>query len=212
MNVRSLSLLLLVLVACNAQDGTKVISKVRQVPKSGPAHPAVSSASRFGFHEEASATSESAPTAPSAGESLSRLTWTAPPGWQQAAPAPMRIVSFKMGESGKAECYLSVLAGEAGGLEANINRWRNQMGQAPLSGAEISKLNKISVLGHEAPMVEISGAFSAMDGATRKDYGMRGAILQLGGQSLFIKMVGPAGEVTAQRQHFIDFCKSLAIR
>lgn len=64
-----------------------------------------------------------APAAPAAATPEKQaFTWTAPPGWQETPPKPMRQVNFTVGEPPGAECYVSVLEGSGGGAEMNINR------------------------------------------------------------------------------------------
>jgi hypothetical protein len=132
--------------------------------------------------------------------------WTKPENWRDAGPAPMRDANFRAGAQGEVECYLAVAGG---GLEANLNRWRSQMGQTPLSDLDIADLPTIQILGSNATMIAIEGTFQGMSGAPLADAMMLGAVRMLDGQSLFIKMTGPREAVEAERQAFIDFCQSI---
>ncbi|GMV92949.1 MAG: hypothetical protein AMXMBFR82_27270 [Candidatus Hydrogenedentota bacterium] len=135
--------------------------------------------------------------------------WTAPESWTQAPDKPMRIVTFTMGESGQTECYVTSLSGPAGGVEANVNRWQQQMGQAPLDGPALAELPTITILGKPSPMIEITGDFTDMDGQGGDAFALLGAICPLEGETLFVKMTGPASEVQANKDEFIAFCESL---
>ncbi|MCC6699209.1 MAG: hypothetical protein IT365_26530 [Candidatus Hydrogenedentes bacterium] len=138
------------------------------------------------------------------------LQWTAPEDWTKSPDRPMRAVTFTMGADGETECYVSVFPGDTGGLEANINRWAGQMGAATLDEAAIASLPKVSVLGEPAPLVEFSGHFTdTMNGTEIADGHLLGVVATHGGQSIFIKLVGPAAEVAAQKEKFIAFCESL---
>jgi len=128
-------------------------------------------------------------------------SWDAPDTWTQAPDKPMRIVTFTMGESGESECYVTSLSGPAGGVEANVNRWRRQMGKPPLDGPALAELPTVTVLGKPSPMIEITGDFSGMDGV--------GAICPLETETLFVKMTGPANEIQANKEQFVAFCESL---
>lgn len=136
-------------------------------------------------------------------------SWTAPETWTQAPEKPMRIVTFTMGESGKSECYVTSLSGPAGGVEANINRWQQQMGQPPLDGPALAELPTVTILGKPSPMIEITGDFTDMDGQGGEAFALLGAICPLDAETLFVKMTGPASEVQANKDEFIAFCESL---
>src|SRR4051812_7037713 len=58
------------------------------------------------------------------------LVWDTPEGWKEvpadaaSGMAGMRLINLAFGPNGEGECYLSAMPGAAGGLGANINRWR----------------------------------------------------------------------------------------
>ena len=135
------------------------------------------------------------------------FTWQVPEGWQKALDRAMRLVTYTFGSSG-AECYVVLLAGEAGGPEANINRWRKQVGQPALTPEEFAALPRITVLGTQAPMVEASGTFVGMGEQEQPGYLLLGVAASFDGQSVFVKMVGPEADVRAQRDAFVRFCES----
>jgi len=134
------------------------------------------------------------------------LEWNAPEGWVKAPDNAMRLVTYTVGE---AECYVAVLSGPAGGVNANINRWQQQMGQPVLSELELAALPKLNVLGRESAMVEIKGEYTGMGETRDANYGMLGLVCPLEGQTLFVKMVGPAEVIAGQTDQFKAFCTSL---
>lgn len=134
------------------------------------------------------------------------LQWMAPEGWQDGGERMMREVTYEMGET---ECYIAVLPGDAGGVEANINRWVGQMGQPALDEAAIAALPKIALLGQQAPLVESAGDFTNMRGESIANYKMLGSLVATDTHMIFVKMTGPAAEVDAQRENFIAFCASI---
>ncbi|MBI5093670.1 MAG: hypothetical protein HZB26_14655 [Candidatus Hydrogenedentes bacterium] len=143
------------------------------------------------------------------GASVAPFTWTAPDSWKKAADRPMRVATYTGGANAKSECVISMLSGPAGGLDANINRWRGQLGQTPLQSADIAALPKVKVLGKDSPLVEITGPYTGMDGAEQPGYMLLGAVSEVPGSTVFIKMIGPEAEVKAEKEHFIAFCQSL---
>jgi hypothetical protein len=132
------------------------------------------------------------------------LKWQAPEGWQEMPPKTMRLVSFQVGGSPDAECYVTLLNNDGGGIEANVNRWRQQMGQEPLTAADLAALPTITVLGKPSPMVEMAGTYMDKPGQA-----LVGLVCLLEGNAVFVKMTGPAEVLTAERARFTAFCESL---
>ena len=138
------------------------------------------------------------------------LVWQAPPTWTRVTGNSMRIVDYRIGPSGEAECYLSHLPGAAGGVEANVNRWRKQMGLEAIDSAQVAALEKIPMFGGQATFTDFSGSYQGMrDPEPKPGSRMLGAILELGEMSIFVKMVGPEELVGEQRERFLSFCESI---
>ena len=140
----------------------------------------------------------------------SKLDYDTPAGWVKQADKPMRLVTFKPSDASSSECYVSLLAGEAGGVSNNVQRWRSQMGLQDLGAAELAKLPKLGVLGREATLVDLNGKLNdSMTNRTIEKARFLGVICPLDGWTLFVKMTGPEAEVTAAKEAFLSFCKSL---
>lgn len=133
------------------------------------------------------------------------LEYDLPEGWQRAEDRPMRIFNFTVGDGGS--CYLS----QAGGSTLqNINRWRGQLGAAPIAAAEIEKLPVVPILGADAVVIEVAGDFAGGMGSEKIDDAMLiGAIAEVRGTALFVKMLGPKRVIAEQRDRFLAFCRSL---
>lgn len=134
--------------------------------------------------------------------------WETPAGWvdETAARAPQggvgRVASFRIGED--TECYLTVLAGDGGGLEANVNRWRSQMSLPPLSPAEIAAAPRVPFFGGEGLLVDFEGTFTGMGGTEQgTGYRLLGLLALAGGEARFLKMTGPAEVVAREREAFL---------
>jgi hypothetical protein len=147
-----------------------------------------------------------AATSPKLGRALA---WQTPEGWQRAPDRPMREVGFSIGGNPRAEAYVTVLFGQAGGALANVNRWRQQMGRPALARAEIEDLPRIDVLGGEALVVEVDGSFTGMDGARVDEAYLLGAVCTLADCTVFVKLTGPRDVVAPERERFVAFCRSL---
>lgn len=128
-----------------------------------------------------------------------------PKGWKHDAPRPMRNVNLKVeGVS----CYVTVLGG-GGGVGPNLNRWRGQMGNQPLSQAEIAKLPRLDMMGRKAALLVTDGSYRGMRGDTMKDARMLGVVCEIQGSAVFVKMLGPKKAVAAQQDAFRAFCSSM---
>ena len=134
------------------------------------------------------------------------LQWTGPEGWQDAGPRMMREVTYTIGDT---ECYIAMLPGDAGGVAANINRWAGQMGQPALDEAALAALPRIEMMGQQAPLVDVAGEYTDMQGAQKAGYKMLGALVTTDTHMVFVKMTGPGVEVDAQKDKFIAFCASI---
>lgn len=142
-----------------------------------------------------------------------RLSWTTPEGWARAERSQMRPVNLTFGPNAEGECYLSILPGGAGGVLANVNRWRKQMGQPDIGEAELEKLPKKVLMGIQGVFVEVDGAYTNV-GATeaKPDHCLIGIVASLGDAGLFVKMVGPKALVEANTAAFEAFVASLKLR
>jgi hypothetical protein len=139
----------------------------------------------------------------------SGIAYAPPSGWVAEPPQGMREVSFKIDAAPEAECYISVLKGAAGGVEMNLNRWRNQIGQTPLTEGEIAALPKAKVMGKDAPLLEAKGAYQGMEDKAKEGYALLGTMADWNGRMVFVKMTGPEAQVTAQKDAFLALCESL---
>jgi hypothetical protein len=159
-----------------------------------PSHPAIPGMGMGG----------GAPVAtPAAGD---KPTWTIPTGWQEGPLAQFLVAKYVIVGAGeaKAEVNVSSLTGDGGGMLANINRWRGQLGQTPASEADIANLPTMDASGTKASIVEIAGT----NPRTGKPAQLIGIVLPLGGQTWFYKLMGDAEVVAAQRDALVKFVQS----
>ncbi len=139
------------------------------------------------------------------------LQWQTPEGWKAAPTSNMRLINFQIGPRAEAECYVTILPGTGGGVAANVNRWRGQLGLEPISQSDIAKLPTLSLLGQEAVFVSLDGTFSGMgDTVPQENYRLFGLIGENQGHMQFVKMVGPRTLLEAEAENFAIFCASIA--
>jgi len=133
------------------------------------------------------------------------LSWVLPAGWRRAPDRSMRLASFQVDEQGDVEASLTRLAGEGGGLLANVNRWRKQMSREDLTEQDLAQATRIPMLGGVGVLVEIESAADASSPAL-----MLGALCVRPEGSVFVKLTGPRARIEAQREAFRAFSSSLS--
>ena len=128
--------------------------------------------------------------------------WQVPSGWKAAGPKPMRLASFDIPDAaGNGDISISKLAGDGGGLLANVNRWRGQVGLAPLEASALSANSKAVATagGDNGTWVELVGAEKTI----------LGAIVVRGDVSWFFKMTAPSAVAARNREAFEQFVRSI---
>lgn len=139
----------------------------------------------------------------------SPLTGTAPAAWIALPAAEFRLLNYRFGASGKGEVYVT-LAG--GGVAANVNRWLAQFGRPPLDDAALAALRRVPVAGSEGVWVEAEGPYRAAMGRPEEaGFALAGVLAEAEGQTLSVKMVGPAAEVAAEKPALESFAASLKL-
>jgi hypothetical protein len=150
--------------------------------------------------ESSTAASTASPDSDSASGGLPR--WEVPAGWRAAGPRPMRLASFEVPDAGGAgDVSISSLAGDGGGLLANVNRWRGQVGLPAQDEAAVRKEAKSlqTAGGDSALLVDLAGPESRI----------LGAIVVRGGQSWFFKLTAKPQLAEKERVAFEGFVRSL---
>jgi hypothetical protein len=133
-----------------------------------------------------------------------RPNWTVPSDWKEIPPAQFLLAEFSIA-GGKADVNVASLAGTGGGVPANINRWRGQLGLGPLSEENFSKsVETINVAGGKASLVDLTGTNMETGQTTR----LVGVIAPQGDRTWFYKLMGDANVVAAQKDAFIKFVES----
>ena len=139
---------------------------------------------------------------------LPKLKYTLPDGWKEKPLTQMRVASFDVSEIGrKADVSVIPLGGNAGGDAANINRWRGQVGQAPLDEAALKQSAElVAIAGQTGDLYDIAGTSPGSGDAAR----IVGAMLHGDDTVWYFKMTGDAELVEKQKANFIAFLKSVS--
>jgi len=192
----------LALSSCRRLPERMEIKVTREVSTLAPApKPNATSDDRFPMPQQQ--------TAPMSGLQ-DMLASDTPEGWKELPGSAMRLIDRRFGPADEGECYVSFMSGDGGGLDANLNRWRTQMGLAPFTAEEIGKLEKRPFVGRDAVLAAFDGDFKGVGAAeAKKGYRLVGIIHQAPQVTIFVKMIGPKALVEANMPAFDKFCASI---
>lgn len=130
------------------------------------------------------------------------LVWTAPAHWQPKPGGGMRKGSYSVGPAGAAAADLAITAfpGDVGGELANVNRWRGQIGLAPIAAAELP-----AVITH----FDANGLHISHLDIANQQQRMLAAFIPHGDSTWFVKLVGPDALVATEKPAFLAFLQTL---
>ena len=138
------------------------------------------------------------------------FTDTAPAHWKKQPPTPFLLVGYLVqGDGGtSAAVSFSMLHRAPGGLLANINRWRGQLGKEAIDEAALKQNSQtVKTVFGDAVVVEIEGL--APDGDATKDGRLIGAIAEQGDYAWFFKLRGNSALASAEKANFIQWIQSV---
>ncbi len=206
----------IVLAGCSDDSAPRKITQTREATLApGSFHAGATSRERFGGDDFSSphGGTKGEPTGQET-KNEQELDYDLPAGWIELPPTDMRRVNLQPAGNADAECYLSVLPGAAGGVEANVNRWRKQFG---LEESTAETLPTQDLLGLEAARVDLEGDFKATSqpgapaSAAKPGFALVGLIGTIADQTVFVKMTGPKEVVAAENASFDAWVKSLRL-
>lgn len=124
----------------------------------------------------------------------------APAHWVPATLDAIRKGSWKVASPDNQDSIdisVTVFPGDVGGMLANVNRWRGQLGLKPWDDMILnSHLQDVVIAGLNAKLVVL---------LEEGDKGTLGAILPREGFTWFFKMTGPKGMVLKEEAYFRQF-------
>jgi hypothetical protein len=132
---------------------------------------------------------------------------TIPTGWFEAPAGQFLLAKFSITSAdGAAAVNVSSLAGDGGGLLANVNRWRGQLSLPPVTQEdEFSKMvGAIDSASGKIQTVDFTGT----DAQNGKPTRLIGAVIPQNGQTWFYKLMGDPNIVAQQKDAFIKFVQS----
>lgn len=149
------------------------------------------------------------PTGPGGNDSATaKPVWKVPAGWQEQPPSQMLLAKFAVGGDGaaKAEVTVSAFPGDTGGLLANVNRWRGQVGLANIAQSDLqAQLTPVDVAGGKAMLVDVTG----LNPKTGQKARLIGAIIPREGRTWFFKMMGDEQLAEKEKSVFVKFIQTV---
>ena len=121
----------------------------------------------------------------------------APAGWVEQPPGPMQDAKFSVAD-GQATVTLSIFGNAAGGLRANLDRWRGQIGLPPVSDADLEKL---------ATPLDLPDAKATLVDMTGPKQRLITVIVPRGDRTAFFKLLGEPAAVAAEKNSLLEFVK-----
>ena len=137
------------------------------------------------------------------------LLFDLPEGWTEDQGTRMRLINLHPAGHANADCFVSVLSGDGGGLTQNLNRWRGQVGLEDASDAEIAALPIVKLLGGDASLLQVEGSFVGMGTDAQDDWALTGVIVSTPQATIFVKMTGPAALLQTEHDNFLAFVASV---
>ena len=101
-------------------------------------------------------------------------------------------------------CSISQFPGNAGGMLANINRWRSQVKLEPLSETELQ-----SALHSQVTEAGLTVYWIAIMPPSQEDNAILGAIINLSAYTVFIKLTGLPKYLEKEKKTFLNFLNTL---
>ncbi|HEY5296699.1 MAG TPA: hypothetical protein VIK59_02120 [Verrucomicrobiae bacterium] len=157
------------------------------------------------FVENAPAQMPAAPAIQNENQSAHSI-WTIPADWKASPPSQFLLAEFSIESNGaQADVNVAELAGEGGGLLANANRWRAQLGLPQISETDLeSQITSIDSSNGKIQIMDFSGTNSK----TGKPSRLIGAVVPQNGQTWFYKLMGDPQIVAQQKDAFLKFIQS----
>ena len=131
-----------------------------------------------------------------------RIQWKTPEGWTEVPPTSMRYASFSAPaeDGGKIDISVVTFPGDGGSDADNVNRWRGQIGLAPIDASTVTS--------QVAPLKTADTTFSTTDIAGDKTRTIA-AWTRRDGRVWFFKATGPNAAVEKEKPNFVKFIESV---
>ncbi len=133
------------------------------------------------------------------------VIWQAGEGWSQEEPGQFLTAAYTLPEGGRVT--VSKLGGDGGGLAANVNRWRGQVGLEALADDKIGGQPMKIPDSAEGMLLYNLIPPNAADDAD----GILAAVLPLASETWYFKFTGPSAVLNQFGGKFMDFLRTVRV-
>ena len=136
----------------------------------------------------------------------SKIGWEKPESWLKSSGSKMRLASYNVpSKSGYADLSVMILSGTGGGIEANINRWRAQIGLPPQKIVDINNSAKSRTCQ--------LGTYKMFDiiNPNNTDMAFLCSVIPNGDNTIFVKLSAIPNEINEIKPDFFKFCDSFKL-
>ena len=132
------------------------------------------------------------------------IKYELPAGWTEVPVKGMRVAAFQVRAGGQsAEVTIIPIAGAGGGLLANVNRWRKEVGLDDTTSERLTR---------ESQSVDLGGVPALIVDLVGKTESTLGAIITHDDRTWFVKLRAPTALVDQERPRFQAFVRSIRFR
>ena len=134
--------------------------------------------------------------------------WEVPSGWKEVPGGQFLVAKFALtgAADAQASVNVSMSPGDGGGLLANVNRWRGQLGLGPRPKRTWPrKLQSLDLPGGKATLADITG----QDARTGQKARLLAVVVPRSGETWFYKLMGDAQVVEQEKDAFMKFVQTV---
>jgi len=149
-----------------------------------------------------------APAGMAASSSQFKPNWEVPSGWKEVPGGQFLVAKFLLTGAANAQAAVNVSKspGDGGGLSANVNRWRGQLGLGPLAEADVAKaMQPLELPDGKASVADISG----QDARSGQPARLLAVVVPRSEETWFYKLMGDAQVVQQEKDAFMKFVQSV---
>ena len=137
-------------------------------------------------------------------KSITEFTWDVPSDWIENEPKQFQIANYSIPISNTDNVLIAIskFGGNAGGIMANVNRWRKQIDLPEIPLSDISKQAKqgTSSIGEYSVYKIIN--------SSKSDIAFLCMILPIADGTIFAKMTSDTNGIELLENKFMSFCSS----
>ena len=143
-----------------------------------------------------------------ASSALAQPNWAVPSEWKEIPGGQFLVAKFVLPGGGAAPTAVNVSKspGDGGGLLANVNRWRGQLGLQPVVEADLAtQTQSLDLPGGKGTLADITG----QDAKSGQKARLLAVVVPRPGQTWFYKLMGDAQVVQQEKDAFMKFVQGV---